>query len=56
MVVCEYGQPVPAGKEKQICIVKAGVGGDDTVRAKKRVDKDDDRALAGCGGDYARRE
>jgi len=38
--VINYGNPVPASEDKQILVVKAGVGGDDTVRALARLDKD----------------
>ncbi len=38
--VIPRGQPVPEPKDKQIVVAKAGVGGDDTVRALKRIDAD----------------
>jgi hypothetical protein len=40
VVTIERGKPVPAPKDHQVLIVKAGVGGDDTPRALKRLDKD----------------
>jgi hypothetical protein len=40
VVVVERGKPAPEPKDRQIRVIKAGVGGDDTVRALKRLDRD----------------
>jgi hypothetical protein len=40
ILTLERGQPVPAPKDHQVLIVKAGVGGDDTPRALRRMDAD----------------